>query len=136
MRGMVQVILIGQARLFREGLHALLNATRKVEVLGAYAEVEDAIPEAEAKRPDVILLHRRDLAGRDPSLLQLLRQRFPKIPVVLLLNGAQPSDVRAARQVGAAGCLDRHIDASFLSDALRLAAAGQFVVAPGVGEDN
>jgi len=127
---MTSVVLISQLKLLREGLQRLLEASEDVELLGAYGEVEDALPEVRARRPDVILLHWRALAAAGPPPLRLLAQEFPKLPVVLLLNRAQRSDVEAAQRRGAAGCLDLRVDASYLADALRLAATGQFVAGP------
>src|SRR3970040_790011 len=121
---MIKVVLIGGSKLYREGLQRILAAHSDVEVLGAFPEVDDALSEVRAKQPDVILLHRHAFAGGDPSPLQLLRQTFPSLPIVLLLDRTRPGDVDGARQQGAASCLSRHVNASFLAEALRLAAGG------------
>jgi DNA-binding NarL/FixJ family response regulator len=116
----------------RSGFSVLLNAQADIDVVGEAVNGREAIAQAVDLRPDVILMD-----VRMPVLdgLQATRQitRMPDPPKVLVLTTFDLDDyVYEALRSGASGFLLKDASARELADAVRLVAAGDALLAPGV----
>jgi DNA-binding NarL/FixJ family response regulator len=79
----IQVLLIEDNRLLREGITKMLNEEADIRVV-SFSENIDAIEKARKQVPDVVLL---DLGLKDQSSLtvvELIRKEFPKTHVVVM----------------------------------------------------
>src|SRR5262245_20598478 len=116
----------------RSGFSVLLNAQPDIEVIGEAVNGREAVTLAAESRPDVILMD-----VRMPVLdgLQATRQitGMPDPPKVLVLTTFDLDDyVYEALRSGASGFLLKDASARELADAVRLVAAGDALLAPGV----
>jgi DNA-binding NarL/FixJ family response regulator len=110
----------------------LLNAQPDIEVIAEAANGREAVDQAAGLRPDVILMD-----VRMPVLDGLAATReitaLPDPPKVLVLTTFDLDDyVYEALRAGASGFLLKDASARELAEAVRLVAAGDALLAPGV----
>jgi len=128
----IQVVVADDQGMVRSGFSVLLNAQPDIEVIGEAVNGREAITMAASLQPDVILMD-----VRMPVLdgLQATREitALPDPPKVLVLTTFDLDDyVYEALRAGASGFLLKDASARELADAVRLVAAGDALLAPGV----
>jgi DNA-binding NarL/FixJ family response regulator len=128
----IRVVIADDQGMVRAGFSVLLNAQPDIEVVGEAVNGQEAISQATALHPDVILMD-----VRMPVLdgLQATRQvtALPGAPKVLVLTTFDLDDyVYEALRSGASGFLLKDASATELAEAVRLVAAGDALLAPGV----
>ena len=128
----IRVVVADDQGMVRSGFTVLLNAQPDIEVIGEAVNGREAITQAADLRPDVILMD-----VRMPVLdgLQATRQitALTDPPKVLVLTTFDLDDyVYEALRSGASGFLLKDASANELADAVRLVAAGDAMLAPGV----
>jgi DNA-binding NarL/FixJ family response regulator len=128
----VRVVIADDQGMVRSGFSVLLNAQPDIEVIAEAVNGQEAVAHAAGLRPDVILMD-----VRMPVLdgLQATRQitALPDPPKVLVLTTFDLDDyVYEALRAGASGFLLKDASARELAEAVRLVAAGDALLAPGV----
>lgn len=127
----MRVIMIDDHALFRVGLQGLLEQ-RGIEVIAAVAEGSEGIKLAQELQPDIILLDLRmpDMSGLE--VLQKIKEKQIKIPVVMLTTSNEEHDLVEALRNGAQGYLLKDMEPDELVSALRDIEKGKNVVAQGL----
>jgi DNA-binding NarL/FixJ family response regulator len=128
----IRVVVADDQGMVRSGFSILLNAQPDIEVVGEAVNGQEAITRAAELRPDVILMD-----VRMPVLdgLQATRQiaAADDAPRVLILTTFDLDDyVYEALRAGASGFLLKDASAGELAEAVRVVAAGDALLAPGV----
>ncbi len=128
----IRVVIADDQGMVRSGFTVLLNAQPDIEVIGEAVNGQEAVAHAAGLRPDVILMD-----VRMPVLdgLQATREitAMPDPPKILVLTTFDLDDyVYEALRSGASGFLLKDASARELADAVRLVAAGDALLAPGV----
>jgi DNA-binding NarL/FixJ family response regulator len=128
----VRVVIADDQGMVRSGFSTLLNSEPDIEVIGEAVNGHEAIARAAQLRPDVMLMD-----VRMPVLdgLQATREitAMPGAPKVLILTTFDLDDyVYQALRWGASGFLLKDASAQELADAVRIVAAGDALLAPGV----
>ena len=128
----IRVVVADDQGMVRSGFSVLLNAQPDIEVIGEAVNGQEAIARAAELRPDVILMD-----VRMPVLdgLHATRQitAMPDPPKILVLTTFDLDDyVYEALRSGASGFLLKDASATELANAVRLVAAGDALLAPGV----
>jgi DNA-binding NarL/FixJ family response regulator len=128
----VRVVIADDQGMVRSGFTTLLNSEPDIEVIGEAVNGAEAVSRAAQLRPDVILMD-----VRMPVLdgLQATRQITAMIdpPKVLVLTTFDLDDyVYQALRWGASGFLLKDASAEELANAVRVVAAGDALLAPGV----
>jgi DNA-binding NarL/FixJ family response regulator len=128
----IRVVVADDQGMVRSGFSVLLNAQPDIEVAGEATNGQEAIACATELGPDVILMD-----VRMPVLdgLQATRaiSALPDPPKVLVLTTFDLDDyVYEALRAGASGFLLKDASARELAEAVRLVAAGDALLAPGV----
>ena len=129
----VRVLIVDDHAVFRAGLKLLIDAEDDLEAVGEAGNAHDAIFQARALKPDVILM---DVVMPDQSGLDvvptLLHER-PEIKVLVLSMQDDPRYVHEAFAAGAAGyILKEAVDAEVVG-AIQRVAAGDHYVHPALG---
>ncbi len=128
----ISVVVADDQGMVRSGFSILLSAQPDIEVIAEAVDGREAVEAAARLRPDVILMD-----VRMPVLdgLQATRQitALRGGPRVLILTTFDLDDyVYEALRAGASGFLLKDASARELADAVRLVAAGDALLAPGV----
>jgi DNA-binding NarL/FixJ family response regulator len=128
----IRVVIADDQGMVRSGFSVLLNAQPDIEVIAEAVNGEEAIARAAELRPDVILMDVRMpvLDGLQATRVIAAMDGAPK---VLVLTTFDLDDyVYEALRAGASGFLLKDASAGELAAAVRLVAAGDALLSPGV----
>jgi DNA-binding NarL/FixJ family response regulator len=111
----IRVLIADDHKLFRQGLISLMRTREDlVEVVGEAETGADGVRLAEQLQPDVILMDIYMPQGDGLQAAREIRQRFPKIAVVMLTSSESDNHLYEAVRLGAAGYLLKSLDAGEL----------------------
>lgn len=111
----IRVLIADDHKLFRQGLISLMRTREElVEVVGEAETGTDVIRLAEQLQPDVILMDIYMPQGDGLQAAREIRERFPKIAVVMLTSSESDNHLYEAVRLGAAGYLLKSLDAGEL----------------------
>jgi DNA-binding NarL/FixJ family response regulator len=126
----IRVLIVDDHAVVREGLRTFLELQDGIAVAGEAADGEQAVMQAEALRPDVVLMDlvmpRLDGVGA----MRELRRRLPATRVIVLTSFAEDERLLPAIQAGAAGYLLKNVAPAELARAVRAAHAGEALIDP------
>ena len=129
----VRVLVVDDHAVVRAGLHLLIDAEDDLEAVGEAGSARDAVFQARALKPDVILM---DVVMPDQSGLDvvptLLHER-PETKVLVLSMQDDPQYVRQAFAAGASGYVLKEAAENELITAVREIAAGGRYLHPELG---
>jgi DNA-binding NarL/FixJ family response regulator len=128
----VRVVLADDQRVVRDGLAMLLDALDGVELVGSAENGEEAVRLAGEHRPDVVLMDLRMPVLDAVEATRRLRDSLPQVRAVVLTTHADDASVFSALQAGARGYLTKDARVAEIGRVLRLVAAGQALIDPGV----
>jgi two-component system response regulator NreC len=124
----IRVLIVDDHAVLRAGLRMLIDAEDDMEAVGEAGSVRDAIFEARASNPDLVLM---DVVMPGESGLEgipKLLYEHPGIKVLVLSMQDDPRYVREAFAVGAAGyVLKEAADAEVVTAIREVAAGGRYV---------
>src|SRR5688572_9468983 len=129
---MISVLLVDDEALVREGLRMILDTADDLTVVGDAGDGRAAIEAAGRLRPDVMLMDIR-MPGLDGLSATASLRATALPPAVLVLTTFDTDDaVFQALEAGAIGFLLKDTPPVDLLRAVRLAAAGDSMLSPGV----
>jgi len=124
------VLIVDDHPVVRQGLRVLLEVHDGIDVTGEAADGEEALAQAAALTPDVILLDLK-LPGMDGiAVLRALRDRGVASRILVLTSGNDPAQVGLALRSGASGFLYKDVDPDALIRAIRAVNDGNMLLAP------
>jgi DNA-binding NarL/FixJ family response regulator len=126
---MIRIVLADDQALVRAGFRALLDAQPGMTVVAEAADGAEALALAEEHRPDVVLMDIR-MPGMDG--LTATRRMPPGPRVVILTTFELDEYVFEALRGGASGFLVKDTEPAELIQAVRVVAAGDALLSPGV----
>jgi two-component system nitrate/nitrite response regulator NarL len=119
----IRAIILGDIRLFREGLAGLLNRDPRVSVVATTGDFPAMLALLQSLQPDVVLL---DMAMADSlGHAKALMASFPDLKIVALAVPETESDVIACAEAGATGYVPREASIEDLIVALESATRGE-----------
>jgi len=121
----IQVVIVSQQPLFRQGIEHSLSGTDDIEIAGAAEVNDEVLSEIDTLPPDVALV---DIDGPSDSGLTLARrikQRSPNIAVVVLTSNPSDAQLFQALKAQAVAYLNKKITADQLADIVRRVAHGE-----------
>jgi len=130
----IRVLVADDQTLVRAGFRALLDSEEGIEVVGEAVDGADAVAQARATRPDVVLMDIRmpKLDGLDATARIVADPNLSGTKVLVLTTFELDEYVFGALRAGASGFLLKDVDPVALIDAVRLVADGQGLLAPAV----
>jgi DNA-binding NarL/FixJ family response regulator len=131
---MIRVVLADDQALLRAGLRVLVDAEDDMEVVGEAEDGAEAIDAVRRLRPDVVVMDIRmpDLDGLAATRQIVADPELTGVHIVVLTTFDLDEYVFEAIRAGATGFLLKDTEPTELLRAVRLAAAGEALMAPTV----
>ncbi|WP_067143317.1 response regulator [Microtetraspora malaysiensis] len=131
---MIRVLLADDQPLIRMGLRALLGSEPDIEVVGEAADGGEAVEMAADLLPDVVMMDVRMpvLDGIEATRRIVGDPRLATVRVVILTMFELDEYVFQGLRAGASGFLVKDSDPAQLLQAVRVVAAGDALLSPGV----
>src|SRR5215216_2032039 len=129
----IDVVVADDQRLLRSGFRVILEAESDLRVVGEAADGRSAVDTVRRTRPDVVLMDIRmpELDGLKAAE-RILSDPELETAVLMLTTFDRDEYIYEALRIGASGFLLKDAPADRLLDAVRVAAAGDALLAPSV----
>ncbi|MFE6282550.1 response regulator [Streptomyces sp. NPDC057877] len=130
--GTIRVLIADDQQMVRQGFTVLLNTQPDIEVTGQAVNGLDAVAKVGELVPDVVLMDIRmpELGGIEAT--RRILAAHPHIKVLVLTTFDLDEYVYDALRAGASGFLLKDASADQLAEAVRVVAAGDALLAPGI----
>lgn len=129
---MMKTLIVDDQELFRESLKVALGVNPEIEVTDAVPSVPEALKSIGRNAPDVVLMDIR-MPGMDGvEGTRLIKERFPRIKVIVLTTFDDDDYVFGALKYGASGYLLKGSGLSELSKAIQIACGGGAMINPDI----
>jgi DNA-binding NarL/FixJ family response regulator len=126
----IQVLLVDDHQVVRDGLNHMLELEEGISVVGEAADAESALSLAEMLSPDIILMDIKMPGVDGIELTRLVKQKKPSCNVIMLTLYDQY--LNQAIEAGAKGYLLKDIKREELVDAIRQVHSGQIVTSDSI----
>ncbi|CBG71278.1 MULTISPECIES: response regulator [Streptomyces] len=128
----IRVLIADDQQMVRQGFSVLLDIQPDIDVVGQAVHGLDAIDKVAELAPDVVLMDIRmpELGGIEAT--RRITTERPHIRVLVLTTFDLDEYVYEALRAGASGFLLKDASADQLAEAVRVVAAGDALLAPGV----
>lgn len=115
----IRLIIADDHALVRAGLHSYLHAQPGIHLLGDAENGLDAIQLCEHLKPDVVLMDTH-MPGMDGVMsTRIIRQRWPRISVLMMLSDIKEPLVDICLSAGATGCISKNASPQELIEAIQ-----------------
>ncbi|MEU0051556.1 response regulator transcription factor [Streptomyces sp. NPDC006309] len=130
--GTIRVLIADDQQMVRQGFTVLLDMKPDIDVIGQAVDGRDAIARVAELVPDVVLMDIRmpGLGGIEAT--RRITADHPGIRVLMLTTFDLDEYVYEALRAGASGFLLKDASADQLAEAVRVVAAGDALLAPGI----
>jgi NarL family two-component system response regulator LiaR len=128
----IRVLIVDDHAVVREGLRTFLELQDGIEVVGEAGDGLEALDQAAALTPDVILMDLVMPRLDGVAAMRKLRERSPDSRVIVLTSFLDDSRLMPALQAGAAGYLLKDVEPAELARAVRTAGSDQAMIDPTV----
>jgi DNA-binding NarL/FixJ family response regulator len=129
---MIDVLLVDDHLIVREGLRGMLSAEPDLSVVGEAGAGPEAVALVGVRAPDVVLMDLRMPGGDGVAATAAITAQHPGTRVVVLTTYDTDADILRAVEAGAAGYLLKDCSQAELTSAIRAAARGETVLTPSV----
>jgi DNA-binding NarL/FixJ family response regulator len=115
----VRILIAEDNRLMLEGLSRALGRVEDIEIVGATHLGPQVLPLIERRRPEMVALELGMRAADGQSCLDLIRERYPDVTVVVFSAPTDLVTIRSALARGARAFIIKSIDPLDIPAALR-----------------
>ena len=127
---MINVYLVDDQNLVRQGVRALLGLAEGINVVGEADSGKQAVIEIPEIKPDVVLLDMRMPSMSGLDVLHELKQKDQLPPTIILTTFDDDELVLAGVKSGAMGYLLKDVPLKDLVDGIKKVAAGETLIRP------
>jgi DNA-binding NarL/FixJ family response regulator len=134
---MINVLLVDDQTLVRQGIHSLLSLSDKVEVVAQASDGQEALNAINLAANggiDIVLMDIRMPNLNGIETLNKLKEMQCTIPVIMLTTFDDHESVMKALQAGAKGYLLKDVSLETLVEAIQTVNAGNTLIQPAITE--
>lgn len=131
---LIRLLLVDDQAIIREGLRNLLNAQADLEVVGEASNGQQALEQAIALSPDVVLMDIRMPVMDGVAATRALTQQRPGAKILILTTFDDDDYVTQAMKQGAKGYLLKDTPSAEIAAAIRSIHRGYTQLGPGLLE--
>jgi DNA-binding NarL/FixJ family response regulator len=128
----IDVLLVDDQSLLREGLRTLLELHADLRVVGEAGDGLDAERLVERYRPGVVLMDLRMPRRNGVEATRRITTRWPNVQVLVLTTYDDDELVFQSIEAGASGYLLKDVGSDALADAIRAASRGESPLQPSI----
>jgi DNA-binding NarL/FixJ family response regulator len=132
----IRVVVVDDHQLMLDAIRLTLEQSKDIELVGEALTGSEALPLIGRTQPDLVLLDIRMPQMDGLTCLGKIRERHPKIKVVILSGIDEPEQIQTALKHGASAFVVKHVDPRDLASALRQAMAGTVFQMLGNGDSS
>jgi two-component system, NarL family, response regulator DevR len=125
-----RVLIVEDHQVVAEGLAALINDQKDMQVIGQAGTVADSIAQAAELKPDLVLVDFRLTDGTGADAATAIRQMRPETKLIFLTREDGDAARFAALEAGASGFIHKSRAAQDVVDAIRTVAEGGNLFTP------
>jgi len=129
----IRVLIVDDHAVVRSGLRHVLEAESDIEVVGEASDMSEAVLEARAQKPDVVLMDVVMPGSSGIEATPAVLKEAPEAKVLVLSMQDDPRYVREAFSAGASGYVLKEAADTEVVGAVREVAAGGSYVHPTLG---
>jgi len=126
----IRILVADDHKLFRDGVRALLNSIPDFQVIGDAGAGDQAIAQAAALQPDVVLMDLQMPGVNGIEATRRIVAASPHIGVIVVTMFKDDDSVFAAMRAGARGYILKGADQNEMERAIRAAANGEALFGP------
>ncbi|MBU1670679.1 MAG: response regulator transcription factor [Actinobacteria bacterium] len=126
----IKVMIVDDHSLVREGLKAVFDQGKEIDVVGEAGSGEEAIEMVESVKPDVILMDISMPGMNGIQATKLIREKNPEAKVVILTMLDQEGYVYEAIKAGATGYMLKSTSSDDLVNAIQTVHEGKALLHP------
>ena len=134
MSGEIQILVVDDHHVVRQGLVALINTVPSMSVVAQASDGKRAVELFRQHRPDVTLMDLRMPVMDGVETIGEIRREFPAARIIVLTTFDGDEDIYRALQAGARGYLLKGMDSDVLMEAIRTVHAGKSRIPPAVAQ--
>lgn len=124
----INVLLIDDHALFREGLRFLLSQESRIQIVGVATDGLEGVKLAKQYAPDVVLLDLEMPLMNGFETLTQLRNYQADLPVLILTLSEEAEDLKRCLSLGAQGYILKNVATEFLINAVFQVAQGNHIM--------
>lgn len=128
----IRILIVDDHSIVRKGINALLATESGIEVIGEASDGLEAVRQAEALQPDVILMDLVMPKMEGIEAIQQITARNPEARILVLTSFAADDKVLPAIKAGALGYLLKDSSPEDLSQAIRQVYRGESSLHPAI----
>ena len=121
----LRILLADDHEVVRYGMCLLLDGEEELEVVGEAGCADEVLQQVEQLHPDLVMLDLAMPGVSGTSLIQALRQKYPRLRLLVLSMYKDQDHVLSALRAGASGYVLKENHAEEIVRAIRQVAAGQ-----------
>ncbi|HEU0294561.1 MAG TPA: response regulator transcription factor [Anaerolineales bacterium] len=130
----IHVLIADDHRLYREGVRKMLSVAQDIEIVGEAVSGDEAIAQALALQPDVILMDLKMPGVNGIEATRRILYTSPRIGVLVLTMFETDETVFAAMRAGARGYLLKDVDQEDVIRAVKAVSRGDAIFSPAIAE--
>ena len=126
----IRILLVDNQPVVRAGLRNFIHCNAELEVVGEACDGRDALIQARALCPDVIIMDVQGAKNDSIACITTILQEVPNARIIIFTQELDPSMVSHALRVGVTGCLLKDAQDTDILTAIKMVIAGQIYLAP------
>jgi DNA-binding NarL/FixJ family response regulator len=126
----VQILLVDDHEVVRLGLKSLLERHAQFNVVAEAASESEAVAQAIAHEPDVVLMDVRLSGGNGVDACAQIMMNLPQTKIIILTSYAEDDTLFAAIRAGAVGYVLKQVGSAELVRAIESAVRGEATLDP------
>lgn len=131
----IRVLIVDDHNVVRDGLKTLIETrAADIEVAGTAVNGQEALDIVEKIQPDLVLMDLRLPQLNGVEATRLIRQKYPKIKVLILTSYDEEKFVVEGMQAGASGYFLKDVSWQELEDAIRTVHRGGVLMTQEIAE--
>lgn len=126
----IRILVVDDHAIVRDGIKLIMETVDELEVVGEAGNGREGLEQAEALKPDVVLMDLRMPEMDGLTTIKHLREDHPEIAIIILTTYNEDDLMYQGLQLGAQGYLLKDVDRQTLIRTIKAAAQGETLLQP------